>query len=59
MEKQDLIIENKRKSEQSTVVMMIRMYCKGNHKSAWREQRGQTPKKNYLCPECKALADYA
>ncbi len=42
-------LERKRKSEQEMVEKMIRIYCRGKHRS----------KKGCLCPKCQALADYA
>ena len=40
-------VEKKRLREQETVALMIRIYCKKQHK-------GKT-----LCPDCQALHDYA
>ena len=47
MEAQKII--EKRKRETEAVNRMIALYCRGNHGS----------KKRQLCPECKALSDYA
>lgn len=41
-------VETKREREKRTVALMIRLYCKKNHKT-----------KNGLCPECEALTQYA
>ena len=45
-------IEKKRLKEQEVVELMIRLYCKKNHKEAYRTA-------NDLCPECRELAEYA
>lgn len=41
-------IELKREREKRTVSLMIKLYCKRNHGT-----------KQTLCPDCKALNDYA
>lgn len=41
-------IELKREREKRTVSLMIKLYCKKNHGT-----------KQILCPDCKALNDYA
>ncbi len=43
-------LEKKRKKEQEVVELMIRLYCRGNHRSSG---------KNPLCPECQELLEYA
>lgn len=47
-------IEKKRQHEQQILELMIRIYCKGNHKKQRRNI-----KRKQLCPECQKLADYA
>lgn len=41
-------VETKREREKRIVALMIRLYCKKKHGA-----------KKELCPECKALCDYA
>ncbi|WP_373218495.1 nitrous oxide-stimulated promoter family protein [Ruminococcus sp. 5_1_39BFAA] len=41
-------VDEKRKREKQTVALMIRIYCRKNHGT-----------KQELCPECRALSDYA
>lgn len=41
-------VEAKREREKQTVSLMIRLYCKKNHGT-----------KNALCPDCRALTEYA
>lgn len=41
-------VETKREREKRTVAMMIRLYCRKNHRT-----------KSGLCPECQLLHDYA
>ena len=41
-------VEMKREREKRTVAMMIRLYCRKNHRT-----------KSGLCPECQTLHDYA
>ncbi len=58
----DTNAEEKIKKEQNTVSVMIRIYCKGNHKEAWKEykrQKGKTCETDFLCPDCKDLENYA
>lgn len=55
---ENIEVQNKRKEEQSTVGFMIQLYCKGNHKEAWKS-RGQVSKKDFMCEECRDLAEYA
>lgn len=43
-------LEKKRRKEQATVELMIRLYCRGNH---------QPSAKGVLCPECLKLLEYA
>ena len=45
-------IEKKRQKEQEVVELIIRLYCKKNHKEAYKVH-------NDLCPECRELAEYA
>ena len=45
-------VEKKRLKEQQVVEEMIRLYCRKNHKEIYR-QTGD------MCPECRALTDYA
>ena len=40
--------DKKREREKKTVALMIRLYCRKNHGA-----------RNALCPDCKALVDYA
>ncbi len=40
--------DKKREREKKTVALMLRLYCKKKHGT-----------KNGLCPECKALSEYA
>lgn len=40
--------DSKREREKQTVALMIRIYCNKKHGT-----------KNTLCPDCKALSDYA
>lgn len=44
-------VEKKRALEERTVLEMIKIYCRGHHKS----ERGA----DGLCPECRELAGYA
>ena len=48
-------IEKKRRKEQYVVEQMISLYCKKNHKEAYKEAQ----KEGKLCPECQELAEYA
>lgn len=41
-------VETKRQREKKTVALMIKLYCRKKHGT-----------KNELCPECKALSEYA
>ena len=41
-------VNSKRAREKKTVTLMIRLYCRKNHGV-----------KNALCPDCKALSEYA
>lgn len=41
-------IDSKREREKQTVALMIRLYCKKNHRTG-----------ENLCPECEALTGYA
>ena len=49
-------IEKKRIKEQETVELMIKLYCKGNHKND--SNRIQEISKNGLCYECLELLEY-
>lgn len=48
-EKEKQKLQQKVKKEQETVELMIRLYCKGNH----RTSKGQ------LCEKCKELLEYS
>lgn len=41
-------VETKRQREKKTVALMIKLYCRKKHGT-----------KNELCPDCKALSEYA
>lgn len=41
-------VETKRQREKKTVALMIKLYCRKKHGT-----------KNEICPECKALSEYA
>ena len=42
--------------EKKLIPVMIKMYCKGNHK---KERKSLSIKRNDLCPCCNELAEYA
>jgi len=46
--------DQKREDEKRTVSIMIQIYCCGNHK-----ERNVLRQKNYMCEECRDLAEYA
>lgn len=45
-------IEAKRKNEQEMLGIMMKIYCRGNHKQAYKENKA-------LCMDCQRLLDYA
>lgn len=49
MGEKERLLDQKRRNETLLVGEMIALYCRGNHGG----------KKGTLCPECRALADYA
>lgn len=49
-------LEEKRAREERTVMQMIGIYCRGNHKRA--QERKSYPHAGDLCPECFELAQY-
>ena len=53
MENKEEKVEQKRQKEQRVVHEMIRLYCRKNHREAW------TAAGRNLCPDCRALSDYA
>lgn len=54
MNKKTNKIEKKRQKEQYVVDEMIRLYCRKNHKTAWRLGSDDN-----MCSECQALSEYA
>ena len=43
-------------TEKKLIPVMIRMYCRGNHKA---ERKAEGVKGKELCSECMKLAEYA
>ena len=43
-------------TEKQLIPVMIKMYCRGNHKA---ERKAEGVKGRELCSECRELADYA
>ena len=52
-------IEKKRLKEQETVELMIRLYCKGNHKDVLKDRENKKVSENQLCEECLELLEYS
>ena len=60
MDEQEVL--QKRIKEQKTVTLMIQLYCRKNHKEAFKAYKskgGLIPEKDFLCDECRDLAEYA